>query len=174
METIPKSACEKIGFFRKTHGVGGELVLEFEQHFEYSVKEAERFFVEIDGLLVPFFVAEDGLRFKSSKSAIVQFDDVDTEKYVRRLVGNSVFLWKEEIVDEELEGDDLLLGFTLLDSKLGEIGTIEHVDDYAGNIVFTVSRGGEELLVPFHEEILVDLDEDNKRIVLNLPEGLLD
>ena len=63
METIPKSDCQKIGFIRKTHGVHGELVLEYEPEFEESVVETERFFLEIDGLLEPFFVAEEGRRF---------------------------------------------------------------------------------------------------------------
>jgi hypothetical protein len=80
METIPKSDCQKIGFIRKTHGVHGELVLEYEPEFEESVVEAERFFLEIDGLLVPFFVAEEGLRFRSAKTALITFDWVELPK----------------------------------------------------------------------------------------------
>ena len=63
METIPKTDCEKVGFFRKTHGVFGELVLEFEPQFEMSIENADRLFVELEGLLVPFFVLDDGFRF---------------------------------------------------------------------------------------------------------------
>lgn len=174
METIPKTDCEKIGFFRKTHGVHGEVVLEFEEHFEYSVEEAERFFVELDGLLVPFFIAEDGLRFKSSKSAIVKFDWVDTEKYAKRLIGASVYLYLDEIVDEPLESEALLKGFVLFDTEKGEVGEIEQVDDYSGNVVLTVKHGDEELLVPFHPEFVVEIDEEQKRLTLNLPEGLIE
>ncbi len=174
METIPKTDCEKIGFFRKTHGVHGEVVLEFEEHFEYSVEEAERFFVELDGLLVPFFIAEDGLRFKSSKSAIVKFDWVDTEKYAKRLIGASVYLFLDEIVDEPLESEALLKGFVLFDAEKGEVGEIEQVDDYSGNVVLTVKHGDEELLVPFHPEFVVEIDEEQKRLTLNLPEGLIE
>ncbi len=174
METIPKTDCEKIGFFRKTHGVHGEVVLEFEEHFEYSVEEAERFFVELDGLLVPFFIAEDGLRFKSSKSAIVKLDWVDTEKYAKRLIGASVYLFLDEIVDEPMESEALLKGFVLFDAEKGEVGEIEQVDDYSGNVVLTVKHGDEELLVPFHPEFVVEIDEEQKRLILNLPEGLIE
>jgi len=173
METIPKTDCEKIGFFRKTHGVHGEVVLEFEEHFEYSVEEAERFFVELDGLLVPFFISEDGLRFKSSKSAIVKFDWIDTEKYAKRLIGASVYLFNDEIVDEPLEDESLLKGFVLFDEEKGEVGEIEHVDDYSGNVVLTVKYGEEELLVPFHPEFVVEIDEEQKHLILKLPEGLI-
>lgn len=174
METIPKADCEKIGFFRKTHGVHGDVVLEFEEYFAHSVEDATRFFVELEGLLVPFYIAGEGLRFKSSKSAIVNLDWVDTEKYAKRLVGCSVYLFQDEITDEEVEDENALIGFSLFDEKQGEVGEIEYVDDYSGNIVFTVKMKNEELLIPFNEEILVSIDEEQKMITLNLPDGLLE
>jgi 16S rRNA processing protein RimM len=175
METIPKADCEKVGFFRKTHGVYGELVLEFEPKFEFSIEQAERFFVELDGLLVPFFVVEDGFRFKTENSAILKFDDVENEKYAKRMVGNSVYLFKSEIVfatDEFFDSE--LVDYLLIDEKLGEIGIIDQVDNYSGNIVITVQFKGKELLVPFNEDLLIELDKQNKIIKLRFPEGLLD
>ncbi|SHF56158.1 16S rRNA processing protein RimM [Mariniphaga anaerophila] len=175
METIPKSDCQKIGFIRKTHGVHGELVFEFESEFEESVAESERFFLEIDGLLVPFFINEDGFRFKSAKTALVIFKWVDTEKYARRLVGSPVFLFNNEIIDEE---NDLALSqfihFRLTDENGEQIGEITNVDDYAGNIVFTVDANGNEILVPYNEDFLLNFDEQEKTIQLKLPEGLTD
>ncbi|MFV0593689.1 MAG: ribosome maturation factor RimM [Draconibacterium sp.] len=174
METIPKADCEKIGFFRKTHGVHGEVVLEFEEHFEYSVEEAERFFVELDGLLVPFFISDEGLRFKSSKSAIVKFEWVDTEKYAKRLIGASVYLYNDEIVDEPPENESLLKGFVLFDKVKGKVGKIEHVDDFAGNVVLTVKYKEEEVLIPFHPEFVIEINEEQKHLILQLPEGLIE
>jgi 16S rRNA processing protein RimM len=174
METIPKSDCQKIGFIRKTHGVHGELVLEYEPEYEESVVEAERFFLEIEGLLVPFFVAEDGLRFKSAKTALVTFDWVDNEKYARRLVGSPVYLFIFEIIDEPGEAStSQFLNFRLLDENGKEVGEISAVDDYAGNIVFTVDANAGEILVPFNEDFLLKLDENQKTIQLRLPEGLI-
>lgn len=175
METIPKTDCQKIGFIRKTHGVHGELVLEYEPEYEESVVEAERFFLEIDGLLVPFFVAEDGLRFKSAKTALIIFDWVDSEKYARRLVGSPVYLFSYEIIDESEEVSTTgFLHFRLLDENEKDLGEISAVDDYAGNIVFTVNGAGGEILVPFNEDFLLRLDEEQKTIQLRLPEGLMD
>ena len=175
METIPKPDCQKIGFMRKTHGVHGELVLEYEPEFEESVVEANRFFLEIDGLLVPFFVAEDGLRFRSAKTALVTFDGVNTEKYARRLVGSPVYLFNFEIIDEPGEAStSRFLHFRLLDEIGKEVGEISAVDDYAGNIVFTVNTGKGEILVPFNEDFLLKLDAKQKSVQLRLPEGLTD
>jgi 16S rRNA processing protein RimM len=175
METIPKSDCQKIGFIRKTHGVHGELVLEYEPEFEESVVEAERYFLEIDGLLVPFFVAEDGLRFRSAKTALVTFDWVETEKYARRLVGSSVYLFNYEIIDEPEEATiSQFLHFQLLDENGKKLGQISAVDDYSGNIVFTVDTEKGEILVPFNEDFLLNLSKEQKTIQLQLPEGLIE
>lgn len=175
METIPKADCEKVGFFRKTHGVHGELVLEFELQFENSIENTNRLFVELEGLLVPFFIVENGFRFKTDNTAILTFDGVESEKYAKRMVGSSVYLFKNEIVvipDELFDSE--LVNYLLIDEKLGEIGNIEQVDNYSGNIVFTLVFNGKELLVPFNEDFLLSLDKQNKIIKLRIPEGLLD
>ena len=175
METIPKADCENIGFFRKTHGVHGDLVLEFEENYEFSVEEADRFFVELEGLLVPFFLADNGFRFKGANSAILNLDGVVTEKYAKRLVGNSVYLFETEIVDEIVETTESKLeGYLVFDQTIGEIGKISHIDNFSGNIVFTVEFKGEELLIPYNDEFLINEDEANKTITLKFPEGLIE
>lgn len=175
METIPKSDCQKIGFIRKTHGVQGELVLEYEPEFEESVAEANRFFLEIDGLLVPFFVATDGLRFKSAKTVLVQFDWINSETQARRLAGSSVYLFHDEIIEEEDDrSTPQFLGYHLQDENAQEVGVITAVDNYSGNMVFTLNANNREILVPFNEELLLEMDDDNQIIRLRLPDGLLD
>ena len=175
METIPKSDCEKIGFFRKTHGVHGDVILEFESQYDYSVEEANRFFVELEGLLVPFFIREDGFRFKNSTSAIVSFDDVETEKYAKRLIGCSVYLFKTEIIDDhESESLNELINYLIFDQDSIEIGKIIQVDDYAGNIVFTVEYKNDELLIPFNNDLLIEINDNLKTIQIQIREGLID
>jgi len=175
METIPKTDCENIGFFRKTHGIRGELVLEFEPQFEFSVEEADRFFVELEGLLVPFFVEKDGLRFRSANSAIVQLDWVDTEKFAKRLAGSSVYLYQTEIIDEpEKSLESQFENYLLIDEAVGNIGIISQVDDYSGNIVITVDYKGEELLIPYNDNLLVEVNKAQKSIKLKLPDGLIE
>lgn len=175
METIPKADCTKIGFIRKTRGVHGELVLEFEEQFEFLVEDATCFFLEINGLLVPFFVAENGMRINSAKTAFVKFDWVGSEKYAQRLVGTDVYFFTSEIVDES---EDSVLaelqGFTLFDKNTGEIGVISHVEDFSGNTVLIVGSGHEEVLVPFNQDFMVSIDPDNKMLTLDLPEGLIE
>jgi 16S rRNA processing protein RimM len=155
--------------------VQGELALEYESEFEESVAETNRFFLEIDGLLVPYFVTADGLRFKSGKTALVQFDWIENENQARRLVGNPVYLFKDEIIEVTNETtNSMFLGYRLQDENAQEIGVISAVDNYSGNVVFTLNVNKEEVLVPFNEELLLEMDDENKIVRLRLPEGLFD
>lgn len=175
METIPKNQCKQIGFFRKTHGIHGEVVLEFEPQYELSLEEPDWLFVELEGLLVPFYIMEDGFRFRSGNSAIIQLEDVDSDKRAKHLIGKGVFLFQDEIVhDPEHFTTHELTGYQVIDRTLGEIGPIVQVDDYSGNIVLTIECKNDEILVPFNEELVVEADDKQKILVLNLPEGLLE
>ena len=91
------------------------------------------------------------------------------------MVGSSVYLFKSEIIvsSDELTNSELL-NYLLVDETLGEIGLIEQIDNYSGNIVLTVNFRGKELLVPFNDELLIHLDKHKKILTLRFPEGLLD
>ena len=47
------------------------------------------------------------------------------------------------------------------------------VDETTQNVLFVIDHHGEELLVPAQEEFMVEMDQINRKIVLDLPEGLL-
>lgn len=175
METIPKANCTRIGFIRKTHGVQGELILDFDPVFEFSISKSKRLFLDIDGFLVPFFIADEGLWIKSSKSAIVKFDWVDSEQYAGRFRNSSVFMYSSEIISEGEE--DAVSGFEnyiLEDLTLGTVGTIARTDNYSGNVVFTVINENREFLIPFNDELLVWVDRQKKIVKLNIPDRLID
>ncbi|WP_423129913.1 ribosome maturation factor RimM [Gaoshiqia sp. Z1-71] len=175
METIRKDDCLKIGYLQKTHGVRGELVLILDPGFADSLEEEPTLFLEIDGLLVPFFLKADGVRFRSNESALLQFDWVDDENQARRLIGLPVFIGKDDWLNEE---EDVLfhqlVGYKFFDSKLGFIGLIEQVDDYSGNLIFQLDYKGKEVLVPFSDDFLIRFDEENQEIELDCPDGIFD
>lgn len=175
METIPKSDCLKIGYLQKPHGVKGEIALQFEPEYEASLDEMPTLFLEIDGLLVPFFLREEGLRFRSSETALLHFDWVDDEQQARKLCGSSVFIQKDDYLNEEEELPlHALIGYTLFDTEKGKIGPITQVDDYSGNLILSVDYNGKEVLIPFSEDFLTRFDEDKQEIEFDCPEGLFD
>ena len=174
METIPRSDCQSIGFIRKTHGVRGEMLLEYEPQYEASIESIDRLFLEINGLLVPFFLAEEGFRYLSAESAIIRFEHLDTERDARRLVSHPVYLFRSEIEKEaDINTPSDFRNFSLFDEHGNNKGIISKIDDYAGNVVLTVEGADGPVLVPFNSELLHAIDLKNQTISLRIPEGLL-
>ena len=172
MNTIPLTDLRKIGFIRKTHGIKGEVILDFEPDFYESISGTNCFFVEISGLPVPFFIAENGLEIRSSDSALMSFDGVDTEKYANRLVGKNVFLIEDDIFELPVPGEDFqFMNFRLFDQNGNELGFVSGADDFMGNIVLKVLSGDKELLISYHPDLLISADIKRKKFSLRLPEG---
>ncbi len=69
-----------------------------------------------------------------------------------------------------------LAGFAVEDRVAGLIGEVASVDaDRLQPLVCVRRTGGEaEVLIPFVDDIIVHIDEDARRIVVDLPQGLLD
>lgn len=175
METIPKSNCTKIGYIQKPHGIHGELVIRFQEEYYETLEEMPILLLEIDQLLVPYFISEDGLRFKSGESVIVKLDWIDADWKAKDLCGLAVYVDQNDVVELEDEmGPHTLVGYQLYEETLGLIGEINDVHDYAGNLLLSVEYQGKDVLIPLNENLLVRLDDDLCEIELQIPEGLFD
>jgi 16S rRNA processing protein RimM len=175
METIPKSNCIQVGYILKPHGIHGEIVIRFQEEYYETLEESPTLLLEIDNLLVPYFIADEGLRFKSGESVITQLNWVDTDKKAKDLCGLSVYVDRYDVIEFEDEmSAHALVGYQLFDEILGLIGEITEVNDFSGNVLLSVEYQGKEAMVPLNEELIVRLDEDLREIELRIPEGLFD
>lgn len=161
------------GYVKKTHGVQGGLHLILDESLDEIIEELEFVFFEIDGLPVPFFIEE--ISSLGTGFANVQFKHIENKEKAQNYVGFKIMVDKSEIADSsDLVSIGLLKGFTLIDTQLGEIGEIQDVNDFGGNIVFTLNYENQEVMIPFNEELLVNFSPEKSTITLNCPEGLFD
>ena len=92
------------------------------------------------------------------------------------MAGLTVYLPKtllEKVEDAEIELD-YFVGFDLIDKQAGLIGEIAEIDQTTENALFVVLRDDEELLIPVGDDYIREIDHENKKICVELPEGLLD
>lgn len=71
---------------------------------------------------------------------------------------------------------DGLEGFEVRDARAGFVGVVESVVENPGQFLLSVAPadGGRRVLVPLVDALVVGLDEDARRIDVDLPDGLLD
>ncbi len=163
-----------LGEFIKTHGISGHLVLKLSFFAEEELKEGDTVFVEVDGIPVPFFIGE--FRFLGDFTALVRFDDTETAQQAEILTGCSVYCSPgyatEEAEKEEGYGD--ITGFRVLDREKGYSGILQEVIEYPDNPVMRLDHDGAEILIPFHDDIVLNIDHSLRVIEISAPEGLLD
>ena len=171
---IRREDAFQIGLLGRPHGVRGEISFQFSDDV-FDRTDAEYLLLELDGILVPFFMEE--YRFKSNETALMKFCDIDSREQARRLTGAKVF-FPRSLSDSEQDGYSWseIVGFGLIDSATGQaIGTIQAIDDSTINTLFDIAtpQGG-HLLVPAHPELIDNIDTQAQTITARLPEGILD
>lgn len=162
----------KIGLLHKPHGVAGELSFSFTDD-SFDQDEVEYLILDMDGILVPFYI--ESYRFKGESTAIIKFEEVDTAEQARKFTNVAVFLPKHQaIVSEEISTWQYFLHFKVYNEQGEEIGEITHIDDATMNILFYINTPQGEILLPAHEELIVDIAHDTKKIFMQIPAGLME
>ncbi|MBR3287758.1 MAG: hypothetical protein IKI72_08080 [Bacteroidales bacterium] len=161
-----------LGSLTRPHGYDGALLLESPRYLPDSVADLETVFIYIDGLPVPFF--PEDIRLTGDNTAVLKLEDVASEA-CRSLLGCEVSCLAEDLQDDYDAGEDAAAwtGFTVRDAGLQTIGILDDIEDFNGNIVLHVRTGEDEVLVPFHEDLLVSLDTEQRILTLVIPDGLL-
>jgi 16S rRNA processing protein RimM len=166
---IKKEDVYKIGRLGKAHGVKGEVSFQFDDDI-FDTSDADYLILEIDGILIPFFMEE--YRFRNDSLALVKFCNIDTQQRASELTGCDVY-FPRSIAEEQSEGLSLtsLVGFDLIEAnKKEKIGIIATIDDSTQNILFELEDGK---LIPASIELITNIDTQHRQIVMNIPEGLL-
>jgi 16S rRNA processing protein RimM len=171
---IKRDELVKIGKFNKPHGVKGEISFSFTSD-SFDGGECPFLICELDGIYVPFKWEE--CRFTSDSTAFVRLKNIRSDEKARILTNKEVYFPKKHIRKNKRNNSftwDYFIGFMLVDEKAGEIGRISDVDTSTLNTLFIIEKNEAEILVPAADEMIVRIDENQKKIYMKLPEGLLD
>ena len=146
----------------KSNGIDGGILIGMRGISIDEIDRQEPVFIEFDGLPVPFFF--DDLTPKGKDKAIAHITGVSSLEDAEEIVGR---LMSVEYFEEEDGGEDFS-GWTLFD-KDRPVGTVEGLEDIPGNPCLIVG----EVLIPLHEDLILEIDEKKREITLDLPEGLI-
>ncbi|MDR6783533.1 16S rRNA processing protein RimM [Pedobacter africanus] len=162
-----------IGYITKTKGLKGEVQVFFE-YDEPELLDLDVVFAEINGKMVPFFVS--AYKLQHNNTGNFYFDDIDHIDKAQQLVKKKVYLPLTKMPDrsdEDFHYNDLK-GFVVSDETHGELGEIIEINEYPQQFVATVLYQGKEIMFPLNEDMILEIDEEKGRMLVDLPEGLLD
>lgn len=158
----------RIAQILKSNGTDGEVLISFLGADPEEINPREPVYVEFDGLPVPFFFESFTLR--GTNRALVRLTGVRNLTDADELAGRAIYIEGEE---EAEEAD--IIGWTVIDGKSGlAVGTVRDYEDIPGNLcIWVATPAGNELLLPLHDDLILDLNEDTETLTLSIPEGLL-
>ena len=169
---IKQEDVYRIGRLGKPHGVRGELSFQFEDDI-FDRVDADYLILDIDGILVPFFIEE--YRFRSNEICLLKLCDIDTEERARELTGCDVF-FPRALAQEEDRGASWaeIIGFKVIDEATGNtVGTIQAVDDSTINVLFTIATPQGAVLHPASAARSCPCARRAQTITMTIPDGLL-
>lgn len=163
----------KIGYITKTRGLKGEVQVYFD-HSDYEEIDFEILFIEIDKKLVPFFV--ESAQLHQNKTGYFYFEDINHIDKAQALVKKSVYLHKDKI-PVRAEGDFYitdLKGFVVHDKIHGELGEIIEINEFPQQDIAVVQYRFKELLFPLNDDFIIEINEEDRILEVQLPEGLVE
>lgn len=170
---IGTDAVYKIGHLGKPHGVRGEINFTFTTDV-WDRADADYLVLQVDGILVPFFLEE--YRFRGEHTALLKFLDIDSIEDVQEYSGAEVY-FPYDLTPEDDESDytwSYFVGFRVVDAEAGDLGEIVGVDESTVNVLFEVATAEGHVLIPAVEAFIRDIDHEGHVVHTQLPEGLLE
>ena len=163
-----------IGQIAKLHGYKGGVSLFLDVTHPEEYMDMDSFFIEIDGILTPFFV--ESFKLKNKGFAAVKFQGVDSEQQARSLLKKKVFIPETELreLDESNFYDHEVIGYEVEDVVKGEIGKVTAIADLKQNPLLVIEFKDKEILLPIFDGLIVKVDRKLKRLKVKAPDGLID
>jgi 16S rRNA processing protein RimM len=105
----------------------------------------------------------------------VAFEEISDCTAAEALIGSELLLLRSELPEPE-KGRWYwcdLIGLAVYGIDGTYLGHVENLFETGSHDVFVVKRGDEEILIPVTESIVCDVDFEEQKISVDLPEGLI-
>lgn len=162
-----------LGRITKAVGFSGAVVIRLEHNFTDNIPEMESVFIEIEGRPVPFFISES--EYTGGDTLRLKFEGYNSFEKMGEFTGCDVFLTIGGDPGIPAPNPADIVGYTVLLKNGTLLGTVKELVKNPGQDLLTViSSVRKEILVPFHDDLILRSDSNKKMIIMDLPEGITD
>lgn len=158
----------KVASLGKSFGTAGFNRIKVYESFEKLCKKQDFLFLKLDDTYVPFRV----VKWKQGDS-MVRFDDVVSQDQADRFNGVGVFLPDDAAGHLEVNTEMPFVGYTILNLE-EKIGDIIEIYEMPQQLLALVEYNSKEIYIPLHEDLIVEVNDEEEYLVMDLPEGILE
>jgi 16S rRNA processing protein RimM len=158
----------------RTRGNRGEVLADLYTDFPDRFDALEEVWLESEQGFRQRMAIEESWEHKGRR--VLKFSGVNSISSAEEYVGRWVVIPADQAMPlpEGVYYDHDLVGCTVQDFQGNSLGIVQEVHHIAGNNLLAVSNGEKEYLVPAVESICKQISIQEKRILVELPEGLMD
>jgi len=168
-----------IGFVQKSFGLNGQIKISIIEKFinVFFVEKDLSVFFDMQGIPIPFFVEKIQ---QNGNTAILKL------KYINSLIEADKYRNCDIYVEENFfknnklseipnkKQEDDFFNYEVYDSIIGFIGKVERLNNIPGNPVIEINFNEKIIMLPFSKNFIQKIDNNNKKIFILSPEGLID
>ncbi len=163
----------QLGTIVRSHGVRGDLVLYLDVDEPNSYKSMKSLFLEDSNGLKEYNIT--AIRINANL-ATVHLNGIPDRNTSDLYLKKKVFLPVKSLppLKEKQFYFHEVIGFTLLDKKAGNLGSITNVYELPQHPVLAIELNSKEVLIPAVADFIIHINRENKTVEMDLPEGLID
>ena len=176
-----------IGTITRSFGKQGAILCRT-THDYWEQAQSDWLILSLDHILVPFRVKD--WFTKGADGIVFELQDIDTEEQALPLLQAQAYMLRSDLAqtdEDEVAWTDLI-GYTVIDTDQGPLGTITAIDDTTDNILATLNSTLSttlhstlsttlnpklstlnSTLIPLHEDFLVSIDDNTRTLTITLP-----
>ena len=163
----------KVGKFVAAHGLLGEVLLKHSFGKKTSLKGLTAIFTEErKASFIPWFI--EAAKVKNEDEVFLKLENIHTRELAIRLIKKEVWVTEADYRKfASKQSPANYLGYVVIDQEQ-DLGEILEVIEQPQQLVCRLEINKKEVLIPLNEETLQSIDHRKKRVLVKLPDGLLD
>ena len=169
-----KEDCFFLGTVVAKYSFKGEVLIKLDTDDPEAYLSLQSFLLEDKSRLIPYFTTK--VQLHKSQLLRVSVEGIKSEKQSEIMIGKSVYLPLDQLpklADDQFYFHEII-GFEVIDSLQRPIGIIKGVNDASSQVLLEVEHNDRQILIPLVDELIKQLDKQQKQIYLSIPEGLID
>ncbi len=159
---IHSKPTQKVGFVLKTHGFNGQLKIELDDDFFPE----DFLFLSLNDKFVPF-----AIEHFNKNGAIIKLKGFNSSDSVADLIGLTIL----DLSDTPESSDEIdFTGYNIQDAVSGSVYPVTGMVYLPNNTLIEFRVDYKDALIPYHEDIILSINDDEKLIIAEFPDGILD
>ena len=159
-----------IGEIIKPHGIKGELKIILYNEESRTLQKNKLVFLGENNFL-KFKVEKTSYCLKKNR---IKFFEINSKEDAESLRGKLINIYRSDL--PELKKDEFylndLVNFRIVDKSNNDYGVVKEVLHLPANDVLSVFYSNQEYLVPMIDDVIIMIDIDSKKIIINPIKGL--